>query len=254
MSRFLVPAGVGGLLVAALVVAVSGVGRIGLLDRSEASGAPTCVDSYDRWQGLMGHWEGTWVNHTFSSNGTLTMDVVINEDCTAEVTIDGIFGQSGPQHISAIYRDENGTVIEVKNDSIFGDTTISVATDGTISLDGTGLHQAIENAHATGSVGSGQLDLELALTFVGGAMATETIELTQEITDTPTPTPTPEVTPTPTPGPTTTPSSLVQGERGLQRECELSRLAEAVTFRGAIDRQSRTWVPANRGRRSIFLG
>jgi hypothetical protein len=73
------------------------------------------------------------------------MDVAINENCTAEVTIDGIFGQSGPQLISATYRDENGTVIGVENDPIFGDTTISVATDGTISLDGTGLHQAIES-------------------------------------------------------------------------------------------------------------
>lgn len=160
MSRFLVPVGVGGLLVAALVVAVSGVGGLALLNWSGANGVSLCVDSYDRWQDLTGHWEGTWANHTFSSNGTLTMDVVIHENCTAEATIDGVFGQSGPQHISATYRDENGTVIGVENDPIFGDTTISVATDGTISLDGIGLHQAIESVHATGSVGSGQLDLE----------------------------------------------------------------------------------------------
>lgn len=48
------------------------------------------------WQGLAGHWEGTWTDHTFSSDGTLTADVTVNAECTAEATIEGIFMQPGP--------------------------------------------------------------------------------------------------------------------------------------------------------------
>ena len=120
-------------------------------------------------------------------------------------TIEGIFGQSGPKTVNAIYHDGNSAVIEVQNDPIFGDTTIVIADDGTISLNGTGLHQATESVTGTGNVSATELSLDIEMTFVGGGMATETIEPAKEVTDTPTP------SPTPSPSPTATPAGLLQG-------------------------------------------
>jgi len=166
------------------------------------------------WQGLSGHWDGTWTNHTFASSGDLAADVKINPDCTAEATIDGIFMQPGPQTVHAIYHDGPATLIEVQNDPIFGDATITIAANGALTLTGTGLHQSIESVTGTGNVSATQVDLDIELTFTGGGSAEETIELTREVTPTPTPTPTPEATPTPTPTFLLTPSPavLVQGD------------------------------------------
>ena len=60
---------------AMLLVVVAGAAAV---RTGEAGPAPVCTHSFARWQGLAGHWEGTWTNHTFSSNGELTADVSIN--------------------------------------------------------------------------------------------------------------------------------------------------------------------------------
>ena len=189
------------------MVLVVGAAGVAAVRTSEAGPVPACTDSFARWQGLAGHWEGTWTNHTFSSNGELTADVSINADCTAEATVEGIFMQPGPRTIDATYRDQNGTTIEVQADPIFGNATIEIATDGTVSLNGTGLHQSIESVTGTGDVSSSELNLDIEMTFVGGGTAEETIHATKEVTETPTPTP----EPTPTPMPTATPAGLIQG-------------------------------------------
>jgi hypothetical protein len=147
------------------------------------------------WQGLAGHWDGTWTNHTFNSNGELSVDVTVNPDCTAQAVIEGVFGQPGPQTVDATYRDENGTVIEVQADPIFGDLTINLAANGALTLNGTGLHQSIESVTGIGQVSATDISIDIELTFTGGGSAEESIELLHEITATPTAT----ATPTPSP-------------------------------------------------------
>jgi hypothetical protein len=206
VSKFLALSSFSAALIAILAAVIGGVNP---LTTRDARGTTNCTQSFTLWQGLAGHWEGTWVNHDFNSNGTLTLDLVVNQDCTAEATIEGIFNQSGPQTISATYHDGNSAVIEVQNDPIFGDTTIVIADDGSITLNGTGMHQAIESVTGTGDVSATELNLDIELHFVGGGTATETIHLEKEVTETPTPTPTSE--PTPSPTPTESPPGLVQG-------------------------------------------
>ncbi len=206
MSKFLVSFSLPAILVAVLAAAISGVS---LLSTRDAGGSSNCTESFNRWQGLTGHWEGTWTNHTFSSNGTLTADVTVSANCTAGAVIEGIFMQPGPKAITATYRDENGTTIEVQNDPIFGDTTIVIAVDGALTVNGTGMHQAIESVTGVGDVSNTDINLNIEMTFTGGGTANETIGLAKEVTDTPTPTATPE--PTPTPSPTANPGGLVQG-------------------------------------------
>ena len=134
------------------------------------------------------------------------MDVSINDDCTLQATIDGVFGQLGPVIVNATYRDGNSTIVDIVGHPVFGDATITVADDGALTLTGTGLHQGIESVAATGTVTTTQISLEVTLTFVGGSMATETVELTRDVADTPTPTPTPAPTDTPVPTDTPTPT------------------------------------------------
>lgn len=193
MSRSIVLSGTIGIVLAVLAAAriVGGTGP----STSEAGGAG-CTQSFAAWQGLAGRWEGTWVNHTFSSNGALTAEVTINNDCTAKAVIDGIFMQSGPQTVDATYRDENGTTIEVQNDPIFGDTTVNIAAGGTLTLNGSDMHQSIESVTGQGNVSFTEINLDIHMVFTGGGTADETIHLTREL---PIPTPTPTSTPTPTP-------------------------------------------------------
>ncbi|MEX0682184.1 MAG: hypothetical protein WD904_01335 [Dehalococcoidia bacterium] len=188
-------------LVLMLIAAVVGVAGHQSIQRS-AAGPAVCTQSFALFGSLSGHWSGTWVNHTFASNGTLTVDAEIRDDCTAEATIDGIFNQPGPQTINATYRDDaGGTVVEVQDHPIFGDVTVTIAQNGTITLTGTDLHQDISSVSGTGTVLAGQITLDVTLEFGAGGSATETIELSQESTPTPTPTPTPAPTATPTEAP-----------------------------------------------------
>ena len=37
------------------------------------AGEPSdCSESFERLAGLSGHWTGSWMNHTFNSNGTVS--------------------------------------------------------------------------------------------------------------------------------------------------------------------------------------
>ena len=214
---------VGVLLACALTLSIGSAG-LGLVRTSEAGSGVVCADSFARWQSLAGHWEGIWTNHTFNSNGTLTADVTISPDCTAQVVVQGIFMQPGAKTINASYHDSTfplvnvrdaevgnnaATVVDVQNDAIFGDTTIVIQDNGALTFTGTGLHQAIESVTGMGDVSNSELNLDIEMKFVGGGTADETIHATKEVTETPTPIPTPEPTATPTPTPT--PSGLVQG-------------------------------------------
>ncbi|MCH7809385.1 MAG: hypothetical protein IH863_02265, partial [Chloroflexi bacterium] len=88
------------------------------------------------------------------------MDVTINDDCTLQATIDGVFGQLGPVTVNATYRDGNSTIIDIVGDPVFGDSTITVTDNGALTLAGTGLHQGIESVAATGTVTTTQVSVE----------------------------------------------------------------------------------------------
>lgn len=161
-----------------LAIAALGAFASGALSRDSARATPTCADSFARWGTLSGRWEGTWENHTFLSSGDLTLDAIVAADCTAQMTIEGVFMQPGPQTIEGTYHDDNGTtVFAVASDPIFGSTTIEVTEAGDISLEGTGLHQLITSVEGTGMVTQQTLDLELTMQLVGFPDVTETIHL-----------------------------------------------------------------------------
>jgi hypothetical protein len=181
-----------------LVIAAAVVALVVQVVASQSPGAQAgspCAQSFAAFGGLSGTWNGNFVNHTFSSSGNVTVQAVINDDCTAEATITGIFGQAGPQTVQATYHDDSGgVVVEVVNDPFFGTTTITVAADGTIGIQGDDLHQDIEHISGSGSIVTGHLEVDLLMEFGAGGSATETIEL--DLATTPTPTATPTPTPT----------------------------------------------------------
>jgi hypothetical protein len=164
--------------IVALAVAVLGALAFGAFEREEARATAPCTDSFARWGHLTGRWEGTWDNHTFLSGGDLSLDAEVREDCTASMAITGVFMQPGVQTINAVYHDDGtDTVLEVTGNPIFGNTTITIADDGEINIQGTGLHQLITSVEATGMVTADTLDLELTMQVVGFPDVTETIHL-----------------------------------------------------------------------------
>jgi hypothetical protein len=204
MKRLLVTVSIG---IAATAVAFAALASSGGTPPTEAGPPTDCDESFATFGGLAGHWEGSWMNTTFQSNGTLSVDATINADCTAQAIIEGVFGTSGTVTVDATYRDENGTTIEFQDHPIFGDTIINVTPGGVLTITGSDMHQGIDSVAGTGAVTATNVNIALVLTFDDQSTANETVTLSRDVTPTPSPEPTETAPPTETLPPTETPSA-----------------------------------------------
>jgi hypothetical protein len=149
---------------------------------TQAGEPPVCTESFQRMAGLSGHWTGTWMNHTFQSSGNLTVDAIVNADCTAVATVTGLFMQP-ERTLSAEYSDDSdGTMVTVEDDPVVGDASLHVDADGDITIEGSGAQQGIQSYTGTGTMTGIDISLDLTLNFQGGGSATESVELRKQVT------------------------------------------------------------------------
>lgn len=159
--RIVIPA----LICVLAVVAAAGVG----------SGTPSqagvnCSNSFESFNWLTGTWDGSWENLDFHSMGDVSIDATLNEDCTGQATIDGIFGVPTPQDVTFLYLDvDGGAEVQVPNDPYFGNMTIEIAENGDISLGGTFPPKPfdLESVTGTGTFSFGHIHLDYTLVIAG---------------------------------------------------------------------------------------
>src|SRR5688572_18837395 len=203
-----------------LLVTVSiAIGATAAVFVALASGGPTtvtvagaCTNSYPIFANLAGHWEGNLQIPSLSIDNELTVDAIINSDCTAGAVI--MEENVGTWTVSGTFFDSNGgATLMIVNDAVFADTTIEVTAAGVITIvEGSMPPYGIKDVDGTGTVTATSLSLGMILTYNDDSTADQTIHLSREITPTPTaeptasPTPVPSETATAAPTPTATPA------------------------------------------------
>jgi hypothetical protein len=113
------------------------------------------------------------------------MDISLSEDGTASFTLDldgSVFGASDPpaKTISGTF-DESETKFQVTGDDLFGDLTVTVTPDGSISIEATMIPTpGIDSLTARGTITSEAVNLNYTVTFSDGSTAEGVFELMKQ--------------------------------------------------------------------------
>ncbi|MCR9244892.1 MAG: hypothetical protein NXI31_07660 [bacterium] len=130
----------------------------------------------------IGTWTGTWTNTTFTSTGAVTM-TVSQSGSTFNVAFDmdgNVFGGANPalENFSATIASTNADLVSITS-SVYGTVTGSLASDGTLTLNGTGIPGAVDRFALTGSWGASQITANVTITFDNSSVANGTATLTK---------------------------------------------------------------------------
>lgn len=149
-------------------------------DDTEDEGAP----GFEQYSAFSGQWSGDWNNTTFGSTGTVTLTITVNDDGTADFTLDvdgQVFGAADPPAMtfSGTY-DADGAHIAVTGDALFGDVTIDATADGAFTLDAINIPApGIAGFSALGTATPDGVDMTYIVTFDDGTTAEGTGTLTK---------------------------------------------------------------------------
>ena len=76
-----------------------------------------------------------------------------------------------PKEFAGTY-DSSGATFQVQDDDLFGDVTITVSAEGTISFEGTDVPvPGIDSVSAEGTITAAAIEMSYAVTFPGGGTA-----------------------------------------------------------------------------------
>ncbi|MEA3403279.1 MAG: hypothetical protein U9R79_18700 [Armatimonadota bacterium] len=130
-----------------------------------------------------GTWAGNWENQTFSSTGSASAEIDVDEaGGTVDITLDlggNVLGGSDPApiNLSGTF-DDTGFSLD-QNVAVLGDLSITIDADGNIAGSATNLPSAgIERVDFTGTRSGDTMTVSYTVTFAGdSATATGTLTL-----------------------------------------------------------------------------
>ncbi|NIS80600.1 MAG: hypothetical protein GTO14_10435 [Anaerolineales bacterium] len=145
---------------------------------------PTEDTTYKRVQEYLGEWSGEWRNTTFGSRGAARATFTAEPDGTATFTIDldgFVFGALDPDPVTYTGTfSADGAIFEAPGDPLFGDLTITVSSDGKVTILGELVPvEGIASLAATGTITPEVLNLKYTVTFAGSGEAVGEFELTK---------------------------------------------------------------------------
>jgi hypothetical protein len=145
---------------------------------------PTEDTTFQDVRAYLGEWSGEWRNITFGSSGAARATFVADEDGTAAFTIDldgYVFGAFDPDPMTyAGSFNSDGAVFDIPEDPLFGDLTITVTTDGEVSIVGDLVPmEGIAQISATGTITAEEMHLDYIVTFSAGDPAIGEMNLTK---------------------------------------------------------------------------
>ena len=149
-------------------------------DEAAAGAAP----GFEQYTAFSGQWSGDWSNTTFGSTGTVTLTITVNDDGTADFSLDvdgNVFGGVDPPALtfSGTY-DADGAHIAVTGDALFGDVTIDATADGAFTLEATNIPApGIAGFSSEGTATPDGVDMTYTVTFDDGTTAEGTGTLTK---------------------------------------------------------------------------
>ena len=140
--------------------------------------------AYASAQSYAGHWEGEWHNLTFSSQGTLQLDVTVKPDGTASFTVDvgGMaFGVIDPEPVTyAGTYTGKGLRILVEQDPLFGRLEVFINADGSLTATSEQIPiSGIKSMTVNGTATATEMNLEYTVQLSAGQADGE-VELTRK--------------------------------------------------------------------------
>ncbi len=128
-----------------------------------------------------GPWAGNWTNFSFSTTGTVALDVTdIPGAKTVTLTLDlngSVFGGSDPAPV-IIIATYSGTVAQGVAHTAFGIVSMTLTADGNISGTITSLPvPGIDSVHYSGTVTSGAVNIGYSIVFTDGTTASGSLNL-----------------------------------------------------------------------------
>lgn len=126
---------------------------------------------------LAGAHSGSWTNTTFGSQGNITIDLTVNPDGTAQMTldVDGIvFGLLDPDPLVIGGTYDARAITFTGESDLFGPFTMRVGTDNSISMDAPSVAAVgIDRLEVRGTIdeASGLLEATYTVYFTGGGEA-----------------------------------------------------------------------------------
>lgn len=141
--------------------------------------------TYETYSPFAGKWGGGWSNTTFGSSGSMTGDLTVNEDGTAQLVLDAggaVFGlvDPDPSTFSGTY-DENALTFTGNGDGVFGDLTMIFSADGTVTASGVAIPATnIDTLSVEGNISGTSFDTNYTLRVGGVVFAEGTLNLTKD--------------------------------------------------------------------------
>jgi hypothetical protein len=146
---------------------------------------PATAPGYEQAVLFAGRWEGSWTNITFGSTGPVTIEVMIHDDGTADLTVDVggmVFGAVNPDPAtySGTY-DAEGAYFTIMDDPVFGEVVMTIsAADNSFTITGELIPDpGIASIEASGMFTEDTVDGEYTVFFAGGGQAVGETTLTK---------------------------------------------------------------------------
>ncbi len=128
----------------------------------------------------LGTWSGTWTNTTFASTGNVTMTVTQSGSTfSVDFDMDGnVFGGTDPalENFTANISMTDANLVSITS-TVYGTVTGSLASDGTLTLNGTGIPGAVDRFALTGTWNATQITANVTITFDNASVANGTATL-----------------------------------------------------------------------------
>ena len=127
-----------------------------------------------------GTWTGTWTNTTFSSTGSVTMTLTeTGSSYNIQFDMGGnVFGGSDPaqENFTATIGASSADLVSATS-SVYGTLTASLAANGTLTINGTGIPGSVDSFMLTGTWNASQITGNVTITFDNTTTANGTATL-----------------------------------------------------------------------------
>ena len=161
------------------------------IDDDGGDGGETAA-GFDTFSAFAGTWVGSWTNNNFDTTAELTITITVNEDGTANFSLEltssdtgAPFGSLPPdvKTFDGTY-DENGLTVSVQDDFL-GNLAVTITSDGVLSAESTEIPALGSGSSFTveGTLGSNSADLMYTLTFPDGSTNPGTVMLSKQVRD-----------------------------------------------------------------------
>lgn len=137
---------------------------------------------YQGYAAYAGTWSGSWTNNTFGSTGSITGQLAVARNGTAQLVLDAggfVFGLIDPaaKTFSGTYN-EDAMTFTGTGDDVFGNLSMTFAASGSVTVSGLDVPaSSIDTLTANGTVTATNLNVNYTLTFGGLTYAEGTISL-----------------------------------------------------------------------------